>query len=85
VLTAYAEAVIAALLTKVELQNLLIGTACNVKRWLRILAVTKIDSKTELLPFGKSIYWIPRFFRTIRLSLNLVSWPGQIAPFLTQA
>jgi hypothetical protein len=58
---------------KVQLQNLLIGTACNVKRWLQILAVTKIGSKIQLLPFRKSIYWIPRFFRTLRLSLNLVS------------
>jgi len=58
---------------KVELQNLLIGTACNVKRWLRILAETKIGSKSLLLPLRKSIYWIPRFFRTFRFSLNLVS------------
>ena len=26
---------------KVELQNLFIGTACNVKRWLRMVAETK--------------------------------------------
>jgi hypothetical protein len=58
---------------KVELQNLLIGTACNVKRWLRILAETKIGSKTLLLPLRKSIYWIPRFFQRFRFSLNLVS------------
>jgi hypothetical protein len=30
---------------KVELQNLLIGTACNVKRWLRIVAETPMGSK----------------------------------------
>jgi hypothetical protein len=70
---------------KVELQNLFIGTACNVKRWLRILAVTKIGSKTLLLPLRKSIYWTPRFFRTFRFSLNLVSQPSQVAAFLTQA
>jgi hypothetical protein len=60
---------------KVELQNLLIGTACNVKRWLRILAEIKIGSQSCSYPFRKSIYWIPRFFRTFRFSLNLVSHP----------
>jgi Transposase DDE domain len=58
---------------KVELQNLFIATACNVKRWSRILAETKIASKTQLSPFRKSIYSIPRFFRMFRLSLDLVS------------
>jgi hypothetical protein len=70
---------------KVELQNLLIGTACNVKRWLRILAETKIGSKTQLLPFRKSIYCIPRFFRAFRFSLSLLAQPGHLALFLTQA
>jgi len=70
---------------KVELQNLLIATACNVKRWLRILAVTKIGSKTQLLPFRKAIYWIPRFFRTFWFSLNLVSQPSLVATFFTHA
>ena len=36
---------------KVELQNLFIGTACNIKRWLRILAETQNDSKIHLLFF----------------------------------
>ena len=70
---------------KVELQNLLIGTACNVKRWLRILAATKIGSKSQFLPFRKSIYWIPPYFWTVRLSLNLVFRPSQIAASFTQA
>jgi hypothetical protein len=32
---------------KVELQNLLIGTACNVKRWLRILIREGKDAQTQ--------------------------------------
>ena len=31
---------------KVELQNLFIGTACNIKRRLRIVAETEIDLKS---------------------------------------
>src|SRR5258708_11329598 len=38
---------------KVELQNLFIGTACNVKRWLRIVAETKIGSNIHFLHFKK--------------------------------
>jgi Transposase DDE domain len=66
---------------KVELQNLLIAAACNVKRWLRIVAETKIDSKIYLLPFRKGPYRIPRFFRIVHLSLSLASQPSQAAPF----
>jgi hypothetical protein len=33
---------------KVELQNLLIGTACNVKRWLRALREAN-DAQTRIL------------------------------------
>jgi hypothetical protein len=38
---------------KVELQNLFIATACNVKRWLQIAAVIKIGPNIELLSFRK--------------------------------
>jgi len=43
---------------KVELQNLFIGTACNTKRWLRIVAETKIDPETDLLFFKNALRWI---------------------------
>jgi hypothetical protein len=71
--------------TKVELQNLFIATACNVKRWLRMLAEAQIGSKSQRLPFSKFIQWIPRFFRTIRLRLNLLPRSSQVALFLAHA
>jgi hypothetical protein len=55
------------------------------KRWLRIVAETKIDSKIYLLPFRKGLYRIPRFFRILHLSLSLASQPSQAAPFPAQA
>jgi hypothetical protein len=70
---------------KVELQHLLIGTACNVKRWLRIVAEAQIGSKICLLTFSKAIYRILRFFRTLRLSLSLASRSSQPVPSFTQA
>jgi len=45
---------------KVELQNLFIATACNVKRWLRRLAQAQIGSKSRSLPFRKPMLWISR-------------------------
>jgi hypothetical protein len=36
---------------EMELQNLLIGTACNVKRWLRIVAELQLDLLSRLLLF----------------------------------
>src|ERR1700726_285823 len=36
---------------KVELQNLFIGTACNIKRWWRIVAEPNIAPKIALLFF----------------------------------
>jgi len=36
---------------KVELQNLFIGTACNIKRWLRMIAGIKFAAKIDLLFF----------------------------------
>ena len=66
---------------KAELQNLLIATACNVKRWLRIVAETQIGSKIYLLLFRKAIYANLRFFLTLRLSLALVSKPSSGCAF----
>ncbi len=47
---------------KVELQNLLIATACNIKRWLHILTEPKIGSNTQLLPIRNVLYSMRRFF-----------------------
>ena len=68
---------------KVELQNLFIGTACNIKRWLRIVAETKIDSNIHLLPFRNALYRIRRFFWALPLNSNSFSCPSQQAAFLT--
>jgi hypothetical protein len=70
---------------KVELQNLFIVTACNVKRWLRILAEAQMGSKSQHLPFRQPIHWISRFFRTIRPSLTLLSPSSQVTLFLAHA
>jgi transposase len=55
---------------KAELQNLFIGTACNIKRWLRIAAETKFSSKRSLLAFRNALYRILRFSLTFPLSSN---------------
>src|SRR6202043_2533454 len=68
---------------KVELQNLFIGTACNIKRWLRIVAETKIGSNIHLLPFRNALYRIRRFFWALPLNSNSFSCPSQQAAFLT--
>jgi len=47
---------------KVELQNLFIGTACNVKRWLRIVAETKIGSNIHFLHFKSVVYSLRPLF-----------------------
>src|SRR5258707_11940424 len=70
---------------KVELQNLFIGTACNVKRWLRMVAETKIGSNLQFLPFRNTLYGIRRFFWALRLNLNSFSCPAQEAALLTPA
>jgi hypothetical protein len=70
---------------KVELQNLFIGTACNVKRWLRMVAETKIGSNLQFLPFRNTLYRIRRFFWAFRLNLNSFSCPAQEAALLTPA
>jgi hypothetical protein len=58
--TVYAEAAIAAL-PKWKLQNLFIGTACNIKRWLRIVAVDKIGFKSYLLALLNALQSAQRF------------------------
>ncbi len=58
---------------KVELQNLFIGTACNIKRWLRILAETKIDSKIDLLIFKNLFQRVQGVCVPRRLSFNFFS------------
>ncbi|HET9377299.1 MAG TPA: transposase [Chthoniobacterales bacterium] len=68
---------------KVELQNLFIGTACNVKRWLRIVAENQIGSKIYLLPFTNASYGLQRFFWALRLNSDSFSQPGQEAFFLS--
>jgi hypothetical protein len=70
---------------KVKLQNLFIGTACNVKRWLRIVAETKIGSNIHLLPFRNVAFMIRRFFWALRLKSNSFHGPSQEAPLLTAA
>jgi hypothetical protein len=58
---------------KVELQNLFIGTACNIKRWLRIVAETKIDPKIDLLFFKNVLKRLQGVCGPLRLSLNFFS------------
>jgi Transposase DDE domain len=69
---------------KVELQNLFIGTACNVKRWLRIVAEAKIGSNSHLLAFRNALYRIRRLFWALRLNSGSFSCPSQEPPFLTR-
>ena len=70
---------------KVELQNLFIGTACNIKRWLRIVAETKIDPKIDLLFFKDLLQRAQDVCGLLRLSLSLFSCPILEASFLTPA
>ena len=46
---------------KAELQNLFIATACNVKRWLQLIAAIKTRSNSRLLPFRNPLYSIRVF------------------------
>jgi hypothetical protein len=69
---------------KVELQNLFIGTACNVKRWLRIVAEAKIGSDSHLLAFRNALYRVRRLFWALRLNSGSFSCPSQEPPFLTR-
>jgi hypothetical protein len=68
---------------KVELQNLFIGTACNIKRWLRILAQTQIDPKIRLLFFKNVLQRVQAVCRPLQLNLNFFSHPIHEASLLT--
>jgi hypothetical protein len=70
---------------KVELQNLFIGTACNIKRWLRIVAETKIDPKIDLLFFKNVLQRVQAVCGPFRLSLIFFSCPIRGVTFLTPA
>jgi hypothetical protein len=68
---------------KVELQNLFIGTACNIKRWLRIVAETQIDPKIDLSFFKNVLQRVQSVCRSLRLNLNFFSRPIRAASLLT--
>jgi Transposase DDE domain len=70
---------------KVELQNLFIGTACNIKRWLRIVAETKIDPNIDLLFFKNLLQRVQGICGPLRLNLNFFSYPIRGASFLNPA
>jgi Transposase DDE domain len=70
---------------KVELQNLFIGTACNIKRWLRIVAETKIDPKIDLPFFKNLLQRVQGLCRPLRLSSIFFSCPIRGVTFLTPA
>ena len=56
---------------KVELQNLFIGTACNIKRWLRIVAETKIHPKIDLLFFENVLQRVQGAYGPLQLNFDL--------------
>jgi transposase len=68
---------------KVELQNLFIGTACNIKRWLRSVAETKIDPEIDLLFFKNLLQRVQGVCGPLRPNLNLLSSPIRGTSFLT--
>ena len=70
---------------KVELQNLFIGTACNIKRWLRIEGKTKIAPKIDLLFFKNLLQRVKVSVRPPQPHLNLFSCPIRGVSFLTPA
>jgi hypothetical protein len=57
---------------KVELQNLFIATACNVKRWLQSLTEVKIGYNIHLLPFRNLLYSLRPFFLSTPTELEIV-------------
>jgi hypothetical protein len=62
---------------KVQLQNLFIASACNIKRWLRIAAAALSGTKRALLTqiCNYKSYSISAFIRaTRRLDASLPSW-----------
>jgi transposase len=70
---------------KVELQNLFIGTACNIKRWLRIEGETKLAPKIDLLFFKNLLQRVKVSVRPPQPHLNLFSCPIRGVSFLTPA
>jgi hypothetical protein len=70
---------------KVELQNLFIGTACNIKRWLRIVAETKIDPKIDLPFFKNLLQRVQGVCGPLRLSSIYFSCPIRGVTFLAPA
>ena len=64
---------------KVELQNLFIVTACNVKRWLQVPLEAKTPSNTQPLPFSDLLYNPVPFFEIVQLDLNPFSFFTQQA------
>lgn len=70
---------------KVELQNLFIGTACNIKRWLRIEGETKIAPKIDLLFFKNLLQRVKVSVRPPQPHLNLFFCPIRGVSFLTPA
>src|SRR5690349_12711616 len=56
---------------KVELQNLLIGTACNVKRWLRAILREAKEAQTRGFGFNLAL----RKVRCLLLGLNPLFHP----------
>ncbi|HZC35946.1 MAG TPA: transposase [Chthoniobacterales bacterium] len=57
---------------KVELQNLFIATACNVKRWLQRVIEAKISLNIQLLPCRNPAYSMRRFFLDAPVGPQLV-------------
>jgi transposase len=69
---------------KVELQNLFIATACNVKRWLQALIEDRIGSHLQLLLFSKALFLSQRHFGDFWDKLRAFCCPSPEAIFLTQ-
>jgi hypothetical protein len=57
---------------KVELQNLFIATACNVKRWLQSLTEVKIGYNVQLSPFRNLLDSLRPFFLSTPTELEIV-------------
>lgn len=70
---------------KVELQNLFITTACNVKRWLRAVAESESGSNVSFLPFSNALSRIQRFFLLLLPNFNLISCQSSKTPLFTSA
>jgi Transposase DDE domain/Transposase domain (DUF772) len=69
---------------KVELQNLFIATACNVKRWLQAVIEARIGSHLQFLPFSNTLCLSQRYFGGFWGKLRAFCRPRPEVPFLTQ-